>query len=199
MRKFLKRNAGTAALEFAIVAPFFLLLTIAGLEFSLLTFSNALLEGGVREAARYGITGLDPENGDRETKIAEIINEHALSLFAIEPEDITTYVYNNFEDIGEPEPHTDLAGGTPEVYDEGEPFIDINCNGSWDEDQGLSGAGGGEEVVLYTVRQKYLTVTGVIDPLIRTSDGSDYHMEVSVAVRNEPFPGGGTLCDDEIS
>lgn len=201
MKHFLKKlqrdRSGSTALEFAIVIPFFLVLTISVVEFSLLGFATVLVEGGLREAARYGITGLHPNSGTREQRIAEILNEHAAGFFNVSADDIQTLVYPNFSDIGKNEPYTDEDGNNQ--YDVGEPYTDINCNGQWDADMGLAGAGGGDEVVLYTVRERYVSITGVIDPLITTSDGSDYEIEASIAVRNEPFPGGATLCDEIVS
>ncbi len=183
-------QAGTAALEFAFAVPVVLMLVTGTIEFALLSFSTALLEGGLREAARFGITGLNANDGSREARIVELVNEHAAGLFTITTDDIETRVYQDFTDIGEPEPYTDTNGNGE--YDTGEPYTDVNCNGKWDPDMGAAGAGAGDEVVLYTVTHEHNTVTGFIDPLI-ASDGS-ISLQASVAVRNEPFPGGPAVC-----
>ena len=51
----------------------------------------------------------------------------------------------------------------------------------------------------YRVRQRYSSITGIIDSLIRAADGGAYHLEASIAVRNEPFPGSGTICDNILT
>ncbi len=194
MRKCLKDLAacqtGTAALEFAFALPVVLMLLTGILEFAILSFSTTLLEGGLREAARFGITGLNLNDGSREAKIVEVVNKHATGLFTITASDIETLVYQNFSDVGEPEPYTDSNGNSE--YDNGEPYTDVNCNSKWDPDMGVAGAGRGNEVVLYTIQHEHKTITGSLDKLIAT-DGT-ISLQASVAVRNEPFQGGTSAC-----
>ena len=93
-------QTGTAALEFAFALPVVLMLITGILEFAVFSFSNSLLEGGLREAARFGITGLNANDGSREQRIVEIVNEHAAGLFMITADDIETLVYQDFSQIG---------------------------------------------------------------------------------------------------
>ena len=190
LRQLAACRRGTAALEFAFALPIVLMLITGVLEFALLSFSTTLLEGGLRQAARFGITGLNINDGSREAKIVEIVNDHAAGLFTITASDIETLVYKNFSDVGEPEPYTDKNGN--KAYDAGEPYTDVNCNNKWDPDMGAVGKGSGNEVVLYTVRHEHETITGFLDPLI-AKDGK-ISLQASVAVRNEPFQGGSTVC-----
>ena len=194
MRERFKRlaqcQAGTAAMEFAFAIPVVIMLVTGTIEFALISVSTALLEGGLREAARYGITGMNASDGTREATIVQTVNDHAAGLFTITTSDIETLVYQDFSDIGEAEPYTDSNGNNE--YDFGEPFTDVNCNSQWDQDMGATGVGAGDEVVLYTVNLTHNTITGFIDPLI-APDGT-VAIEASVAVRNEPFPGGPAVC-----
>ncbi len=190
LERLLIQRSGTAALEFAFALPVVLMLVVGTIEFSILSFANAMLEGGLREAARFGITGLNPDDGSREDQIVAIVNEHAAGLFTISSGDIDTRVYSDFSDIGQPEPYTDIDGN--DQYDDGEPFTDVNCNDQWDEDMAAAGAGGGNDVVIYTITYEHNTITGFLDPII-APDGT-VSMQASVAVRNEPFPGGSTVC-----
>jgi len=190
LQSLLVQRSGTAALEFAFALPVVLTLIVGTIEFSILSFANALLEGGLREAARYGITGLDPDSGSREDRIVEVVNEHAAGLFTITASDIETRVYQDFSDVGEPEPYTDTNANLQ--YDEGEPYTDVNCNEQWDEDMAAAGVGGGNDVVVYTITYQHNTITGFLDPIIAPS--GTVTLEASVAVRNEPFPGGSSVC-----
>jgi Flp pilus assembly protein TadG len=194
MRTRLKRLAacqsGTAILEFAFALPVVLMLVTGTIEFAILSFSTTLLEGGLREAARYGITGLNANDGSREARIVEIVNEHAAGLLTITTDDVETLVYQDFADIGEPEPYTDSNGNG--AYDSGEPYTDVNCNGQWDADRGAHGTGAGDEVVLYRVTYQHHTITGFLDPVIAPSGAIP--LQASIAVRNEPFPGGPVVC-----
>jgi Flp pilus assembly protein TadG len=62
-------DGGKAIVEFAFVAPIFLGMTLSILEFSGIMFVQTLLEGGAREASRYGLTGQTPDGISRETMI----------------------------------------------------------------------------------------------------------------------------------
>ena len=194
MRKTLKHltrsEKATGALEFAFAVPVVLILVLGTFEFALMSFSNALLEGGLREAARFGISGMDPDDGTREEKIVEIVNSNAAGLFTVTAADIETLVYEDFSDIGEPEPYTDSNGNSQ--YDDGEPFTDINCNTEWDEDRGAAGQGMGEDVVLYTIVRQHKTITGIFDKLFEGTGATT--MRASVAVKNEPFARGASGC-----
>ena len=58
-------EAGWPAVEFGLVAPLLLMVMIAIIEFGMIIYVTVLMEGGLREAAGYGITGQTPEGGDR--------------------------------------------------------------------------------------------------------------------------------------
>jgi hypothetical protein len=142
-------DSGKAIIEFALVAPIFLGITLSIFEFSGIMFVQTLLEGGAREASRYGLTGQQPEGVSRDTMIRQIVGENSFGIIDVSELDMTTLVYGSFGDIGQPEPFTDENGN--EAWDEGEPYTDVNGNGNWDEDMGAAGLGGPGQVVVYRV------------------------------------------------
>ncbi len=184
-------RSGTSAMEFALVIPVVLSLIAGTFEFAMITFRTSILEGGLREAARFGTTGADVAGITREEAIINIVNDHSAGLFTVTATDLTPLVYPDFDKIGQAEPYTDTDGSGS--YDAGEPYDDVNCNSNWDSDMGLSGAGGGGEVVLYTVDLEIDSITGLIDPMI-TNGAGKIPISASIAIRNEPFPGGTTVC-----
>ena len=188
--RFLECRDAAALVEFSICALAVIMLLVGVIEFAMLNFSATLLEGGMREAARYGITGRDIDSTTRTARIVTIVNEHAGGLFQIDPGDVTTLVYPNFSDIGQSEPFTDVNGNGD--FDPGEPFTDRNCNGDWDVDMGVAGLGAGGEVVLYTASRDIETITGLLDPFI-APDGA-FTIRATIAVRNEPFRTGQGVC-----
>lgn len=190
LRRLLGQAEGVSLIEFAILAPAFLLTVVGIMELSMIAFATSVLEGGLREAARFGITGLDPSNGTREQRIVEIINENGAGLVVIGQEHISTRTYANFTDIGDPEPYVDLDGSGD--YTAGEPFTDVNCSGFWEADMGGSGAGDGGDVVIYEVNYDYSLLTGMLRPFLG-QDGK-FPLSASVAVRNEPFDSGAPTC-----
>lgn len=183
-------------IELAIAFPIFILMVVGVVELAMLMFVQVAVEGGLRQASRFGITGQDPGAGiTREQKIAEIVAGHAHNLVKIEPSDIELLVYQDFASIGKPEPYEDDDPNDGE-FDEakGDEFIpeqhDINGNGVWDADRGdvSQGAGAAGAVVLYRVNFQWEFLT----PLFAASAGRErVNLEAAVAVRNEPWPEEG--------
>ena len=80
-------NDGNAIVEFAIVAPMFLLLVIACMEFAVMFNVQMTLESAVRAAGRYAITGNhlpDPLHSgqtlSRVASITKIAQQEAMGL-----------------------------------------------------------------------------------------------------------------------
>ena len=175
---------GTAGVEFGFAAPAIILAAVGLVELGSMMFVNSLVEGGLREAARFGITGFAPVGVSREDRIREIIEENTIGLVDMNTATITQLVYPSFGQVGQPEPYEDSnpANGS---YDVGENFQDINGNGVWDADMGAAGAGGPGDVVLYTVEVDWPALTPLFAPIMSAT--GDIRMKASVAVRNEPF------------
>ncbi|MDJ0944307.1 MAG: pilus assembly protein [Kiloniellales bacterium] len=182
--------------EMAIAFPVFILMLVGVVELSMLMFVQIAVEGGLREASRFGITGQTP-GGEvtREQKIAEIVVDHAQSLVEIEPSDIELLVYNDFSSVGQPEPYIDADPKDGADFKEGkDEFVpemhDKNGNGTWDEDQGDSGQGAGASgaIVLYRVNFDWPWMT----PFFAAAASSEkVTLEAAITVRNEPWPDEG--------
>jgi len=175
---------GVTALEFGLVAPVFALAVGALIDLTMMMFVSALLEGGVREAARFGITGFAPAGISRETRIRQIVADNTVGLVDMGTATVTQKIYPSFADVGKPEPFEDQAPANG-AYDPGEPYQDVNGNGQWDGDMGAAGAGGPGDVVLYTVEVDWSPLTPIVAPLFGIS--GKIRMRSSVAVRNEPY------------
>lgn len=183
LRRFLRCRKGVSALEFALIAPV-MLLTITGIiDLMLVMFVTALMEGGLRDGSRLGRTGFQPADTTREEAILAEIAEATIGLVDMNEATITTLEYQDFGSIGQPEEYTDTNGNSQ--YDSGEPWIDTNPNGVWDEDQGIAGIGSSSTVVLYKVRYNWRLLTPLLPKLL--PNGYDFPIEVSLAVRNEPW------------
>lgn len=175
---------GGVAVEFAFVLPVLLLLTMGVLEFSMIWTVNTMLDGGLRQAARFGLTGFEPDGGmSREERIKDLIVQNGHGLVDKDKIEVSQFIYPSFDQIGEPEPFTDENGNGQ--YDSGEGWTDVNGNDQWDPDMGKEGVGGPSEIVLYTVRYEWPLLTPLMRPLIG-QDGA-YSMESTIALRNEPF------------
>ena len=174
-------EGGTAAMEFAFLAPIFIGMIAAILEFSGIMFVQTMLEGSAREASRYGITGFTQEGVSRDEQIMAIVAENTFGIIDLDELRMDTYVYENFGDVGQPEPFTDQNAN--EIYDTGEPFNDVNGNGTWDEDMGAAGLGGPGDVVVYRMSYDW----NIMIPIFEMFFGDTITIEANIAVRNEPF------------
>lgn len=172
---------GKAIVEFALIAPVFLGMLGAVLEFSGIMFVQTILEGGAREASRYGITGSQPEGVTREEMILDIVEGNTYGILDMAELDMETLVYDSFGSVGQPEPFTDENGNGE--YDDGEPYTDVNGSGGWDDDMGAAGLGGPGDVVVYRLSYDWNIMIPLFEPIF----GETVTLQANVAVRNEPF------------
>ena len=112
LRRFARNNEGAAALEFALVLPPLCLILVGMFEMSMLMFTQASMEGALREAARFGMTGSVSDPAPRQTQILDIINKDTFNMLTSPT--ISFMIYNSFNNVGSPE-----------------PWIDANGNGKW--------------------------------------------------------------------
>ncbi len=114
IRRFRKGNEGTAAIEFALILPVFLLLLFGTIEIAMVMFTLSLAEGGLREAARFGVTGQEVDPDARQAKILEIITDHTHGLIDVTDANVQVTVYADFtgDDNG---PGTPGAGSANDV------------------------------------------------------------------------------------
>ena len=174
---------GIVAPEFAIISPLLIIMIIGIFELGTIMLVNSLMEGAMRDASRYGITGREEEGVTREDYIRQMVDEKTLGFVDMDNVSLETLVYPDFGSIGDGETYVDGNGNGD--YDEGETFTDTNDNGIWDSDIGEVGAGGADDVVLYRVRYDWEIMTPFFSNLLG-SDGA-FALQASIAVRNEPW------------
>ena len=177
-------EAGSPAVEFALVAPVLLLVMTAIIEFGMIMFV-AVMEGGLREAARFGITGQTPKDRDRAAQIRAIVADRTLGLVDIGKAMIAITAYPTFDDVGKGEYFVD--GNKNKEYDVGETYKDCNGNGKRDADRGKPESGAAGDVVVYRFEYDWPLLTSLMTPLIG-KDGK-VHLQDPVVVRNEPWDG----------
>lgn len=167
----LRDQRGSALIEFALVAPPFLLLLVGTLEVSLMFFTSAVMEGATKEAARQIRTGNVQESGDPVTAFQ---NELCDSLFNVI--DCSQVVFNvqtfaSFNDVSMP----------IELDQDGEI---INTGFS---------PGGSSAVTVVRSMYRWHFITPLIQEVLPEALGG--HLIVStVAFQNEPYNvniGGG--------
>lgn len=168
---------GVTVVEFALVAPVFLLLLLGTFDIGQMVYAKAVLNGAVEQAARSG--SLETAN----TTAADTMVKNALQPILPNATITTTRrSYYDFGDVARAEKWTD--NNHDGFCNGGEPYIDENGNGQWDADIGKNGNGGANDVVLYTVTVTY-------QPIFTAKFMSNYGTTrtlTAVGVRkNQPF------------
>lgn len=172
-------------MEFAFAAPVLVTLVIGSMEFGTIMLTSTLMESSLREAARFGITGLEVQNRTRLEEITRIIDERTLGLVDMSQANVNILVYPSFSDIGRGEDYVD--GNANGVYDIGETFTDENGNGIWDADVGTAGSGESGDIVVYRLQYDWQVMTPIASHFIGTN--GSIGLNASIVVRNEPWDG----------
>ena len=171
---------GAALVEAALGLPILLSAIIGVFEVANFFFISAAVENAVLHASRYGITGQTAEGSTREQQVRDVIEEQTFGRVDMDTVEIETLVYEQFGDIGTPEPYSDEnASGN---WEDPEPYTDVNGNGNWDDDISVAGLGGGGDIVLYRINYNATSLTGFADWALR-----EINIQATVAVRNEPY------------
>lgn len=173
-------RSGASAVEFALILPVLLLFVFGSIETAIVLFIRSSMESAVLEASRYGITG-GKDGMSRAERVMQILGERTYGLLDPDTVRLETLIYDDFDDVGKPEPFVDANGSR--FYEPGESFTDVNGNGTWDPDMGKAGLGGRNAVVVYRLSYAW----GIVTPMVREAVGGSVMNVASVAVRNEPF------------
>ena len=183
IRKLAMNNSGVTAIEFAVVAPTFMLLLCGIIEFAMIMMLFNVMEGATAISSRLGKTGYSTVGLTRQQTIIKAIKDRAGSLIDPTKLTVTSKFYKQFDQIGDPEPFIDANHNG--VRDPSESYTDINGNGVWDSDMGSSGYGSASDIVVYTVTYPWPIATPIISNLVGT--GGNYNITTHAVVKNEPY------------
>lgn len=157
-------QAGASLVEFALVAPAFLLLLFGIVEFALMFWTTLTMQHAVREGARYAVSGqndLDPDpdaaKRQRHRAVLTKIREDAMGLY----------------DLATPTVATAINGGPFRVYGDAGQFHD-----------GMFGGPG--DIVVLRLDCVWPPATPLVKPFFAASGGA-YRFSVAATMRNEAF------------
>lgn len=173
---------GASIIEFAIVAPVFMLLLVGFIELGLIFFTSTILESATGISSRIGKTGFAPAGVNREEFIRSELRRLSGGYLSPDLLQIDVVSYKSFASIGQPEPCT-TAGDPPPCVN---GFDDVNGNGQWDADQGAAGVGTRGKVALYRVNYPWSIFTPLMRQVIGNSNGI-YNISAIATVKNENF------------
>lgn len=146
LRRLRRNQDGIAITEFGFVAPIFCLLLMGIFDQGYALYIQSALQGAVQEGARQASlentlwTDIEAKVNQKVRNVVPSSDPNTVISFTLDP----TY-YQNYNDIGLPEDFTDANGNGR--YDYPECFVDRNGNRAWDQDVGVAGRGGAQDVV----------------------------------------------------
>lgn len=191
-----KDERGISVTEFGFVAPMFLLMLMGIFDHGFAMYAQAALNGAVQEGARQASL----ENtlwADIESKVNAQVRQvipttdpNTEISFSLDPS-----FYQNYDDITRPEVFEDKPGGTPNFYDPGECFVDRNGNDEWDDDVGLEGRGGAQDVVSI---QATVTYTRIFPFWNMIGQPQQITLSANTFLRNQPFSAQATRTGERI-
>ena len=176
-RKLARDESGVTVVEFALVAPTFLLLLMGTLDIGQMVYAQSVLNGAVQTAARDASL----EGGDTDAADALVMERVEGIMPGVELATSRTSYYD-FADIERSEQWNDADDNG--ICDDGEAYVDENRNGQWDDDIGMSGNGGANDVVIYTVEATYAPMIKV--PFLK-EEWNSRTLESSAIKKNQPF------------
>jgi len=126
LRRFARNSEGATIVEFALIFPIVLMMTFGTMEISLYMASMVTLEGGLKEASRYGITSkpqsaltgtektevplaFKDDDNPRLEMIGLILNRHTLNLIDLDKAEVDEEIFDSFSVVKDGEPYNDLA------------------------------------------------------------------------------------------
>ncbi|MCB9983497.1 MAG: pilus assembly protein [Rhodospirillales bacterium] len=170
MKKFIKNDEGTTAIEFSLLAVPYLMLTLAILEIAIMYASASLLEGATSSAARMIRTGELQQSGiDPESAFREGLCNYATVLIDCNDVMVESITLTSFGD----------AASYPPQYDADGNLVS----------QGFD-AGGSDDRILIRVAYRYQMMTPFVGPLLAGSDNSRLFMS-TIVLQVEPYDFAG--------
>jgi Flp pilus assembly protein TadG len=172
-----RSNSGSAAIEFAMVAPVFLLLTFAILETSMVFFADMVLDNAVMDSGRLIRTGQAQNAAMTQDQFRTALCNEVKIMLSCDPSKLLVDVrsFTNFSGSNFP-PALDAAGN-------------VNPNLNAYQPGASSQAAGANPIVLVRVLYKWQLYTPLFAQYFENmGKGSGMRLiGFSVAFKNEPF------------
>jgi Flp pilus assembly pilin Flp len=165
MKYFWCDQDGTSVMEFGLIAPVAVMMMFGTMDIGHSYYVRSVLDGAMQNVARdsslEGATTAVQQDAMNK-RITDTI--HAISPRAeVKPQ---RRYYKTFSDAAsaKSEEFTDNKDDLDGLCNNGEPYIDANNNGEFDEDGGDEGQGGAQDVVVikYRVRFERLFPVGAL-------------------------------------
>lgn len=194
LRRLRRDKDGLAITEFAFVAPLFLLMLMGIFDQGFAMYIQSALQGAVQDGARQAslentlFADIEAKVNQQVRNVVPTSDPSTEITFTLDP----TY-YQNYNEIGMPEDFEDKFRGNPSVkngtYDPDECFVDRNGNRQWDQDVGLAGRGGAQDVVSIKASLRYKRIFPFWNMI---GQPQTQVLTATTFLRNQPFSAQAT-------
>jgi Flp pilus assembly protein TadG len=185
-RRLRRADEGSTMIEFAMIGPIFFIFIFGIFDLGYAAYNHAILEGAVQSAGRNAGLQSSPtaQAALDATVAARIADVNKVAVLSFDRKN-----YENFDIVGTPEDFVDANGNAK--YDSTECFTDVNGNNKWDADSGATGLGGADDVVVYTVTEKFDSMFPLWSLLNMQNKNNYFQKErqltATTILRNQPF------------
>ena len=170
LKKFIKNEKGTTAIEFSLLAIPYLMLTLGIIEIAIMYASASLLEGATNSASRMIRTGeLQQSGADPETAFRDGLCDYTTVLINRNDVVVESLTLSSFSDVAT----------SPAQFDADGNMVS----------QGFD-AGGSDARILIRVAYRYEMMTPFVGRLISGSDNSRLFMS-TIVLQVEPYDFAG--------
>jgi Flp pilus assembly protein TadG len=168
------RISGSAALEFAFIAPVFFLMLFALMEIGIIFFAQSTLQRATNDVARLVRTGQVQNGAMTQSQIHDRVCADITPLIPCDSNlRIDVESFSNFGGEGFSAP--------------------VNSSGNFNADNAYS-PGASCDVVLVRVYYAWTVFTPVLTPFLTNMSGSKHLLYAADSFRNEPFTSGVSGC-----
>lgn len=179
---------GIAATEFALIAPVLITFMMGVGDLLYGMYINSIVLGAVQQAGRDNTL----QSNAGADKTAPIDNRIMAMVRYVAPAATFTSSrvnYSSFSDVSKPEPLSPDKGVKGAWDAVGDCFIDLNNNGTFDQDGGRDGVGGANDVAKYTITVTYPRVFPIAGFLGWGNNGTTTAQTV---LKNQPYAAQGS-------
>ena len=182
LRRLWRDDAGTTAIEFALIALAVVYLLVGIIEFAMAVTVGNSLEAATNLSSRLGKTGYVDEEAQltQEQTIMDEVERRVGPMIDMEKLVVTHEVYNDFTSLSNPDVLAD-QNADGDTDDPGE-WTDVDGDGFKD---GADGVGGSGNVVVYRISYPWEVMTPLIAQFV--SDNGTINLTAYSVVKNEPY------------
>jgi Flp pilus assembly protein TadG len=170
---------GAAMVEFALIAPVFLMLILGGLDICHTMYVRSVLTGQLQKASR-DLSLEDASASTRQDAIEASVETAVRNVMPTATVTLVPTAYRDYANVGNAEEFNDANHNGK--CDNKEGFVDSNRNGTWDKDSATAGRGGAKDVVMLTATATYNHL-----PLVAMfTGGRQVELTAKTLLRNQP-------------